>query len=282
MTLNAQLSHWQAWRTCYCGRWHAQRAPGHAPESRVCYERNDASRPEISAKIRTWRVVPGGHEWQGPDKCERCNYDLTKSPEDNLRAIKPEVWASGEIVGSDFSSETLVDFLPEGVDVTFARCNLNNVILHDRHTMLGKSVHWQGVVCAHNRIALQTDGRPWVCRWKAIEGKPADSPVRPLDYASAVLEGRNVDPAALPAKALTAEELSAEQQARDRWKARVDNARVYVAADGWTPCTCISGRKVAVEAALGKAVPDRDILPDRKCKLCGGIGAIPPAKVVSG
>jgi hypothetical protein len=282
MPINEKLSFWDAWNTCFCGRWHWQPSPARSPEG-ICYQRDNADAPALSAVIRTWRDLGGG-KWEhvGPDACEVCGYDLTQTPEANLRAVPAEEWGKGEIVGSAFgrAGEPL-EFVPDGVDIVFARCDLDNVALPARATMIGKSKHWQGVVCSHNRVALQTDGRDWICRWKASGDKAADSPVQPTDYATALIEGRNVDPTKLPAEPLSKAEADAEQQAYDRWVARVENARVYVAQDGWVACECIAARKAIVDTALGKAVPADKIMPDRACKLCGGCGALPPVKVVS-
>jgi hypothetical protein len=181
-----------------------------------------------------------------------------------------------------------VDILPDGVAVEFDGCNLTNVRLGTEHTMLpvgkaldGKAVSSRAVACSHNRVRVQNDGRDWVCTWKASDGKADGSPVQPTDYKASLLEGRNVDPAALPDKPLTSEELKAGQQAHERWQARVTMAREYVAEDGWVPCECIASRKAVVEAKLGRALSASTPMPDRACTICGGCGAISPETVAA-
>lgn len=273
MPINETLSYWDALHTCYCGRWRWQPSPARS-KGGIAYERAGRKEQGEPPRVFAHRVDVSA--------CEVCGYDLTSTPRDNLAAIPPEEWAKGEIVGSSFSHECEVaDFLPAGVDIAFARCVLDNVVLPGRASMAGKSKHWQGVVCSHDRIIRQNDGRDWVCRWKAAGEKAAGTPVQPCDYAAALLEGCNVDPEQIPSTPLTADDMKAEQVACDRWKARVENARSYVAEDGWMVCTCVVARKTTVEAKLGKTVPERDVMPDRGCKLCGGCGATPPTAEVS-
>ena len=90
-----------------------------------------------------------------------------------------------------------------------------------------------------------------------------------------------MDPAALPVKPLTSEELAAEQQAHERWAARVTMAREYVAKDGWVTCECIAARKADIEAKLGRALSASAVMPDRACAICGGCGAISPETIAA-
>lgn len=200
MPINEKLSHWSALQTCFCGRWTVQRAPQRSPEG-YCYERDNPADPQLSTKLRTWRVVGKGHEWVGPSACEVCGYDLTQPPEANLKAIPAKEWEAGVIVGSNFAHEhrtDVADFLPAGARVTFSGCNLDNVVLGATHAMVAKRDDTRGVVCTHNRVHRQTDGYDWICRWSATETKAAASPVQPVDLATAIATGRNVDPEKLP------------------------------------------------------------------------------------
>jgi len=293
MLINEKLSNWDALHTCFCGRWQWQPSPARSPDG-ICYERNDASDTQLSTKVRTWRAIdeegnPRTWEHIGPKACEVCGYDLTRTPRQNIKAITPEEWAAGVVVNTCLAHEgAAVDILPEGVAVQFDGCNLTNVALRAEHAMLpvgraldGKAVSLRAVACSHNRVAVQNDGRDWVCRWKASEGKAEGSPVQPIDYKASLLEGRNVDPAALPDKPLTSEELKAEQQAHERWQARVTMAREYVAKDGWVPCECIATRKADVEAKLRAVVSASAVMPDKTCAICAGAGAIGPETVAA-
>lgn len=289
-TINRRLSHWSALTQCPCGRWTFQPSPGRSPDG-VCWERYDDA---TGLYVRTWRAIGAGatrtYEFVGPERCDRCGWDLTKSPRDNIRAMDPREWQQGIVVGSNLGHEGAepVDILPDGVAIEFDGCNLTNVVLRGEHTMLpvgraldGKAVSPRAVACSHNRVVVQNDGRDWVCTWKSSEGKAEGSPVQPTDYKAALLEGRNVDPAALPDRPLTSDELKAEQQAHERWAARVTMAREYVAKDGWTPCECIAARKAEVEAKLGRALSASTPMPDRACAVCGGCGALSPETIAA-
>jgi nitrite reductase/ring-hydroxylating ferredoxin subunit len=288
--INRRLSNWDALNYCPCHRWAFQPSPGRSPEG-ICWERPD---PATGLYIRTWRAKDAGDrrtfEHVGPAQCVTCGWDLTLSPQANIKSMDPREWQQGTIVNTCLAHQgAVVDILPEGVTIEFDGCNLTNVVLRAEHTMLpvgnalgkGKAISPRAVACSHNRVAVQNDGRDWVCRWTASESKPEGSPVQPVDYKASLLEGRNVDPAALPAQPLTPEERAAEQQAHERWKTRAELARGYVANDGWVPCECIAARKADVEAKLGRALSASSAMPEKTCTICGGCGAISPETVAA-
>lgn len=221
MPKNEKLSHWSAWLTCYCGRWTVCTAPQRSPGG-LCWERDDETRPGASTKLRTWRVIPDGHEWVGPATCEACGYDLTRGPADNIRAITDDEWLAGTIVGSNLACEGTkpADFLPD-LPLVFERCNLDNVVLPKQAVMVPATE--AGRACSHNRIVVQNDREDWVCKWAD------DSPVQPADLKGALRDGRNTDPRALPTAAMTETDVRSAQDAR-REAAEIEEARAKVAA----------------------------------------------------
>lgn len=295
-TINEKLSNWDALHYCFCHRWQWQPSPAHSPEG-ICYERPgtqaDAYRhprrrdPVIPPRVFTWRAIdeegkPRRFEWVGPERCS-CGYDLTRTPRQNIKAISAEEWSAGVVINTCLAHEgAAVDILPADVEIEFGGCNLDNAVLSAKHRMLGSRKDHRATTCSHNRIIRQNDGREWVCRWKSTAEKAADTPTSPLDLKASLLQGLNVDPALIPAKPLTAEQIEEDDRARQRWEARVQNAKVYVAEDGWTPCTCIAERQATIEARLGRSVPIAKVMPLRTCPTCGGCGALPPAAAKAG
>jgi len=282
-TINHRLSHWDALHFCPCHTWQFQPSPGRSPDG-VCWERTD---PATGLYIRTWRAKGAGKgrtfEHIGPAQCVTCGWDLTLSPQANIKSMDPREWQQGTIVNTCLSHQgDAADILPGDVEIEFGGCNLDNVVLGAGHTMLGSRKDHRGTTCSHNRIICQNDGRDWLCRWKATAEKAADTPTTPLDLKASLLQGLNVDPALIPAEPPTAKQTEDEDRARQRWEARVANALVYVAEDGWTPCACIAERQAAVETRLGRSVPTAKVMPRRDCPICGGCGALPPAAVKAG
>ena len=78
-------------------------------------------------------------------------------------------------------------------------CNLDNVTLPRGVTVTGGS---------HRLVKRQNDGGDWVCDWATAQ------PVAPTDIKTRLREGINVDPAKLPAKRLTDEQIKAAEQKR--------------------------------------------------------------------
>lgn len=182
--INKRLSNWSALTRCPCGRWTFQASAGRSPEG-ICWERRgtdaDAYRhplrrdPVIPPVVRTWRATGAGakrtFEFVGPTRCDGpdCNWDLTKSPRDNIAAMAPSDWGQGIIVGSVFAVEGAepVDILPADVAITFARCNLDNVVLGDKHTMA--STRDGGATCSHSRIHADSEGKDMLHNWRTGE-----------------------------------------------------------------------------------------------------------------
>jgi len=181
--LNKRLSGWDAMHACFCGRW--SKSP---KRDRMTYERSGEGK---------WARVFADVEHV--DACEVCGYDLTQEPLDNLKALKAEDW-TGEIRGACLYTEAGFS-IPDGADCEFVGCNLDNAVVPKTATVTGGT---------NKRIMLQNDRAAWVCDWKT------GAPIEPLDKKRRLLEGENVDPAKLPAKPLTDEEIkAAEQQKAD-------------------------------------------------------------------
>lgn len=206
--INTRLSFWSALTRCPCGRWTHQSSPGRSPEG-ICWERRGteadayihprSGRLTVPPMVRTWRATDADgkrtFEFIGPKCCDRCGWDLTKSPRDNIADMDPREWEQGVVVGTCLSHEGAepADVLPADVAITFARCNLDNVVLHDAHKM-GSTASGGGVSCSHNRVHVDKDGQDWICRWKDSGGKLAGSPVQLVDRDGAQRAGRNTDP----------------------------------------------------------------------------------------
>lgn len=78
--------------------------------------------------------------------------------------INPDEFSNSEIKGSCFYQESptskidknpSVSIFPEGmIDVTFTRCNLDNVIIPSGNTIGEKN--------SHKKIRIMNDGRDWI------------------------------------------------------------------------------------------------------------------------
>ena len=170
--LNERLSGWDAMHSCFCGRW--SKSP---KRDRDTYER------------------PGEGKWarifadlENVTACEVCGYDLTRTPLENLKALKPEDW-TGEIRGSCLYTEGGFT-VPDGADAKFVNCNLDNVSVPKSATIVGGS---------NKVLRVQNDLQLWICDPKTL------APMKPVDEKSRLLAGINTDPAKLPAEKLTVE-----------------------------------------------------------------------------
>ena len=200
--LNERLSFWDALNACFCGRWQA------SPKRGVLYERQgDGGQFE--------RIFVGDLK-----ACEGCGYNLTRTPLENLQAIPAEEW-TGIVKGSCLYSETPWQ-LPEGIKgCTFERCNMDNVRLPED----ARGVRIEGG--CHLRIKVQNDQGDWVCDWAT------EAPIEPTDKATRLAEGRNVDPAKLPAEPLTDEQVQAEQDALAKQR-ELDELKRKLEDEGYT------------------------------------------------
>ena len=175
MLINLRLSNWDATRFCPCHTWQFQPSRGRSPEG-ICWERTD---PATGLYIRTWRAEGAGKERTfehvGPKQCVNCGWDLTISPQANIKSMDPREWQQGAVVNTCLAhTGDAADILPGDVEIEFGGCNLDNVVLGAGHTMLGSRKDHRGTTCSHNRIIRQNDGRDWVCRWKATAEKAAE------------------------------------------------------------------------------------------------------------
>jgi len=173
--LNERLSNWDALHSCFCGYW--SWTPG-----RNVYDHIGADRARSYANAGA---------------CKVCGYDLTRSPLDNLKALTANDWV-GVVKGSCLYTEAGFA-IPEGATCEFVNCNLDNVTLPRGVTVTGGS---------HRLVKRQNDGGDWVCDWATAQ------PVAPTDIKTRLREGINVDPAKLPAKRLTDEQIKAAEQKR--------------------------------------------------------------------
>lgn len=180
--INTRLSNWSALTRCPCGRWTHQSSPGRSPDG-ICWERPGteadayihprSGRLTVPPMVRTWRATDADgkrtFEFIGPKCCDRCGWDLTKSPRDNIADMDPREWEQGIIIGSVFSFEGAepADVLPADVEITFARCNLDNVVLGDKHTMA--STRDGGATCSHSRIHADSEGKDMLHNWRTGE-----------------------------------------------------------------------------------------------------------------
>jgi hypothetical protein len=184
--LNERLSGWDAMHSCFCGRW--SKSP---KRDRDTYER------------------PGEGKWarifadlENVTACEVCGYDLTRTPLENLKALTAKDWSGSLIKGSCFYAEAGWQ-LPDGItDCEFADCNLDNVSLPA--DAKGITITGGTAKC----LRVQNDLALWECDPKT------GAPVKPVDYKARLLDGRNVDPAKLPAEKLTQEDMDAIEEKR--------------------------------------------------------------------
>lgn len=268
-TTNERLSNWVR-GYCWCGRWHLQPSPQRSPEG-VCYEREEGG-----LYVRTWTATGAGaartYAWAGPEHCEACGYDLTATPAANLATLTAEDWA-GVIRNAQIGAEELTDCIPEGAEPTFVGCNLDNVVLPSGVTMAAVNPKGKratpgvgnGVPCCHNRIIVQTDGRPWLCKWTGQQ-----KPIQAVDHKQRILDGRSVDPQDLPADPLTPEEITALDDAIETQRLETKAARKA----GWAECECLTARK-AEAAGKGVHAPHK-VLGKADCELCHGRGHVDP------
>jgi hypothetical protein len=134
--------------------------------------------------------------------CEVCGYDLTRTPLENLKALTAKDWSGSLIKGSCFYAEAGWQ-LPDGItDCEFADCNLDNVSLPA--DAKGITITGGTAKC----LRVQNDLALWECDPKT------GAPVKPVDYKARLLDGRNVDPAKLPAEKLTQEDMDAIEEKR--------------------------------------------------------------------
>jgi len=126
----------------------------------------------------------------GVTACETCGYDLTRTPMANLEAIPAKDW-TGIVKGSCLYAEAGFT-VPEGADCELLNCNADNVRVPVGVKITGG---------CHRLIKQQNDRGDWSCDWTS------EAPVEPLDKMRRLIEGLNVDPAEIPAKRLTDEEV---------------------------------------------------------------------------
>lgn len=254
MDINERLSSWDAMHRCLCGRW------------------------EYACRRGKWlwqRQVEGKFAYQQADvpACEVCGWDLTHSPAENIEAMDAKEWG-GIIRNSCFYVEgAAVKLLPDGVDekgLLFRDCNLDNRTLP------------AGVIVdggCHRNLWEQNDGRDWVCDWKT------DVPLVPVNVKSDLLAGLNCDPALIPARKLTDEELRAQEEARSKARDLHEVGKRLLVDGGLVECECVAKARAATAAALSSAsvavsaevIERKAGRPDPLCKTCLGKGARHPA-----
>lgn len=198
--LNKQLSHWDALHSCFCGRWQK------SPKAGNLYERSGVN--DGGSKFS--RIFAGDLK-----ACEVCGYDLAREPIENLKALTAKDWSGSLIKGSCFYAEAGWQ-LPDGItDCEFADCNLDNVSLPA--DAKGITITGGTAKC----LRVQNDLALWECDPKT------GAPVKPVDYKARLLDGRNVDPAKLPAEKLTQEDMDAiEEKRKDEWELAEAQAKV--------------------------------------------------------
>jgi hypothetical protein len=311
-----RLSHWDAWHSCFCspvwvqdtdsaghyvegtlGTWAFTRVPV-VPDGRSKRQNVPCADGELHdlpwfwewnegqsvGKVRVSAWGPIGNnvqhapnriplEQDGADwRCSRCGYVLSAAPEANIKAIPREVWEAAPIVGAALGREGGPHDPPWGdAAPTFDSSILDNVKL-GKATMLPRAQSRRAAACSRSLILPQNDRHDWHCRW-------GDSkPVQPLDLREAVAQGRNVDPAKLPARMVDETIADLEQTVRSLARDARSRGKELEAKGTHVECPCVARRRekfLASAPTAARAHAGALDLPLPNCRVCEGSGAIP-------
>ena len=199
--LNEMLSNWSGVH-CWCGlhEWHGRR------------------QAYVSSGTQGKRV------WSNTGQCGQCDWDLSLTPYQNLRAVPAAEWDNSLVRNSCFYQEARRDgsgpgwaanglraIMPAGVTgAEFLNCNLDNCRLPAGATMIEQD----GVpTCSRRRIRVQNDRRDWLLD---ANGDPTEPVTRRQDQQ----EGRNVAPGQIPGTPISDNAYAAEEARAKRWRGR--------------------------------------------------------------